>query len=231
MNKRYNKSNKVCGFFLLLLFCNITYEKIEHKKYMSYKYFFQNMKDEIIETDRCYISLTTDYDTHDLAKNFLNEEIIGFFDTSIIWPKTVDEAMRLLSSRLKKDKKTYYFTIKLKDTEESIGQIGFNLEKKNVLWVCYWLGPKYHRKGYMSEVSLNLVELIFKSCEDLNTIILRVDNNNEASKGMALKLCKFIKNNNKSYIYTKEKKDETCFTRDKNNIINKELVIFKIVKN
>ena len=149
------------------------------------------------------------------------------YDSYSIWPKTIEEAKEYLADNLEGDK--VYFTIKLKETNAPIGQIGFSFSTKDVLWVCYWLSTTYQQKGYMTETVLPLTKIIFESCNDLDILHLRILKTNTPSIKLATKICNFI-NKNEQYRYKKYEDEIRVPSQDKKFFTKYPVIHFKLFK-
>jgi ribosomal-protein-alanine N-acetyltransferase len=64
----------------------------------------------------------------------------------------------------KKNKKDYSFTIELKEEHKAIGGIGLHKvdKEQGTAETGYWLGRRYHRKGYGTEALAAILKLAFK---------------------------------------------------------------------
>ena len=227
--KKQSFSQLFSKIFLTYFFLNLSFEDIEkeNKNPQKHDVFLKTFDGRTVETERLYISPTTIEDLDFLAPHILDETAMRGYDSYSIWPKTIEEAKEYLTEDMEDEK--VYFSIKLKETNAPIGQIGFSFRTKEVLWVCYWLSPTYHKKGYMTESVLTLTKIIFENCNDLNILHLRILKTNTPSIKLATKICKFI-NKKGQYIY-KEYEDEIKVpSQDEKNFTKYSVIHFKLFK-
>lgn len=215
--------------FLTYFFLNLSFKDIEkeNKHPQKHDIFLKIFEGRTVETERLYISPTTIEDLDFLAPHILDEAAMRGYDSYSIWPKTIEEAKEYLAENLEGNK--VYFTIKLKEKNTPIGQIGFSFNTKDVLWVCYWLSPTYHKKGYMTESVLPLTKIIFENCSDLDILHLRILKTNTPSIKLATKICNFI-NKKGEYIYKEYEDSIKIPSQDKKNFTKYAVIHFKLFK-
>lgn len=215
--------------FLTYFFLNVSFEDIERENKQPQKHdvFLKTFEGKTVETERLYISPTTIEDLDFLAPHILDETAMRGYDSYSIWPKTIEEAKEYLAENLEGDK--VYFTIKLKETNAPIGQIGFSFSTKDELWVCYWLSTTYQQKGYMTESVLPLTKIIFENCNDLDILHIRVLKTNTPSIKIATKICNFI-NKNDQYRYKEYEGGINVPGQDKKFFMKYPVIHFKLFK-
>ena len=215
--------------FLTYFFLNLSFEDIERENKQPQKHdvFLKTFDGKTIETERLYLSPTTIKDLDFLAPHILDEAAMRGYDSYSIWPKTIEEAKEYLAENLEGNK--VYFTIKLKETNVPIGQIGFSFSIKNVLWVCYWLSTTYQKNGYMTESVLPLTKIIFENCNDLDILYLRILRTNTPSIKLAKKICDFI-NKREQYEYKREEDEIKVPSQDKKFFTKYPVIHFKLFK-
>ena len=215
--------------FLTYFFLNLSFEDIERENKQPQKHdvFLKTFDGKTIETERLYLSPTTIKDLDFLAPHILDEAAMRGYDSYSIWPKTIEEAKEYLAENLEGNK--VYFTIKLKETNVPIGQIGFSFSIKNVLWVCYWLSTTYQKNGYMTESVLPLTKIIFENCSDLDILYLSILKTNTPSIKLAKKICDFI-NKREQYEYKREEDEIKVPSQDKKFFTKYPVIHFKLFK-
>ena len=227
--KKQSCSQLFSKIFLTYFFLNLSFEDIERENKQPQKHdvFLKTFDGKTIETERLYISPTTIKDLDFLAPHILDEAAMRGYDSYSIWPKTIEEAKEYLAENLEGNK--VYFTIKLKETNVPIGQIGFSFSIKNVLWVCYWLSTTYQKNGYMTESVLPLTKIIFENCSDLDILYLSILKTNTPSIKLAKKICDFI-NKREQYEYKREEDEIKVPSQDKKFFTKYPVIHFKLFK-
>ena len=227
--KKQSCSQLFSKIFLTYFFLNLSFEDIkkENKQPQKHDVFLKTFDGETIETERLYLSPTTIKDLDFLAPHILDEAAMRGYDSYSIWPKTIEEAKEYLAENLEGNK--VYFTIKLKETNVPIGQIGFSFSIKNVLWVCYWLSTTYQKNGYMTEAVLPLTKIIFENCSDLDILYLSILKTNTPSIKLAKKICDFI-NKREQYEYKREEDEIKVPSQDKKFFTKYQVIHFKLFK-
>ena len=227
--KKQSFSQLFSKIFLTYFFLNLSVEDIEkeNKNPQKHDVFLKTFDGRTVETERLYISPTTIEDLDFLAPHILDEAAMRGYDSYSIWPKTIEEAKEYLTENMEDEK--VYFTIKLKETHAPSGRIGFSFRTKEVLWVCYWLSPTYHKKGYMTESVLPLTKIIFENCNDLKILHLRILKTNTPSIKLATKICKFI-NKKGQYIYEEYEDEIKVPSQDEKIFIKYSVIHFKLFK-
>lgn len=217
--------------FFICFFLNLSFNEIEknNKHQQKHGIFLKQFEGKNIETERLYITPTTIDDLDFLAPHILDETAMRGYDSYSIWPKTIEEAKEYLAGHLVEEGDKVYFTIKLKETNTPIGQMGFSFNTPKILWICYWLSTTYQRKGYMTESVLPLTKIIFENCNDLEIIHLRILKTNTPSIKLARKICNFI-NNNKIYSYEEYEDKISVPNQDEKKIVEYPVIHFKLFK-
>ena len=171
--------------------------------YKNHNDFFESLKDGF-KTDHLIAVKTSEDDINILSDFLLDKKITFQLDPTLSDGfKNKDEAVNFLKDELK-DNNSYNFTIKLKQSNTSIGQISFKyIEGGNILTPSFWITSDYQNNGYTSEIALPLTEKIFKNCSDIKTLYISCDYENTSSYKICEKICNFI-NKNQEYKYTKD---------------------------
>lgn len=144
-----------------------------------------------LQTNRLKLREFTLDDREQLAELLNNIEITKFL---AVVPHPYDEEdaedfIELCKERAEKDPRTNYnFAIEKKETNDLLGSIGVNIEKKDkkVGELGYWLGEQYWQQGYMTEALQKILELGFDQL-GLRRIEAKVYPKNEASKKLLKK--------------------------------------------
>lgn len=97
------------------------------------------------------------------------------------------------------------FAIRLKDTGEAIGILGYNITRKGLnikLDINYFIGKDFQGKGYTKEAATALTKLIFNNLNE-GTFVASLHQDNAASERLAKSLMNSIKED-KSATYERE---------------------------
>ena len=141
------------------------------------------------ETERLKVNLTTAEDIEKLGKYFDDIEMSKYtVTTEIKDEKKGKEYLKKCNQRLE----SYYFCIKKKDDNEPIGQINIKFYQPGELTISYWIGKKFRRNGYMSEIGLNFTEEVFFKLKNIKKLIIYLEINNKASKAYVEKLYSYL---------------------------------------
>lgn len=156
------------------------------------------------ETERLKVNFTTDEDIEKLGKYF--EDIDMFKYTTNKEINDEESGVKYLkecNNRLD----SYYFCIKKKDTNEPIGQINIKFYEPGVMTMSYWIGKKFRKNGYMSEIGLKFTEDVFFNLKNINRLNIYMYKNNIGSKSYVEKLYKYLTSKHKCRYGSYEKKD------------------------
>ena len=132
-------------------------------------------------TKRLKANLTTRADIEELYKYVLDNEYMYPYDDTIKQPKTKEEAIKYLEDQLKL-KDSFYFCIKLKETNTPIGQINFKFFRKGVLTVSYWIAKEYSNKKYLTEIGRSFIEDLFINSKKVEILELYTLDSNKYSQ-------------------------------------------------
>lgn len=133
-----------------------------------------SQKNSRIETERLILRQPSESDVKDIIRNLSDLKVTKWL-LVVPYPYTKKDALWYINhhkEKLKKKPRTDYgYWIELKETHEVIGGIGLGKIdfSAGVGTVGYWLGTKFHRKGYGSEALKALLDLGFKKLK-LNRI-------------------------------------------------------------
>ena len=154
-------------------------------------------------TDRLILKLSTEDDIKYLAPMLLDENVTMYLCEHITKIPTIEIAESFLSSII-----NYYqlvFTIRIKETNEIIGQIGY-CDDSGQLSISYWLGTKYQRKGYASEAAVELSYYVFINSR-YDTFSISFHSKNIGSRKLAYKIGELMLERNPKWI-VKDKEDQ-----------------------
>lgn len=158
--------------------------------------------------------MTTENDFEELAPMLLDEKVTKYLSEHITKIPTIEMAKSFLSSII-----DYYqitFTIRIKETNEIIGQIGYCVELGQ-LTVFYWLGTKYQGFGYASEAAVELSYDVFKK-SNYDTFSIAFHSNNIGSRKLAYKIGEVMLQRNSQWIVIdKEDRITECEVFDLND--------------
>lgn len=164
-------------------------------------------------TKRLKANLTTKTDIEKLYEYVLDNEYMHPYDTSIKQPKNKKEAIEYLENLLKL-KESFYFCIKLKETDKPIGQINFKFYRKGILTVSYWIAKPFSNKGYLSEIGTLFIEDLFMNSKKTKVLEIYTLDSNINSQKFINKLFFYLEN---KYNFRSEKIFQT---------FNKEIIKF-----
>lgn len=157
--------------------------------YKNHQACFENLFDSGFETERLICEKTTTEDLPVLGELIspyeVNRYLLGSRPEGF---PTKEEALQFVTDDFNRTDDYYLFTVKLKDSNTPIGQIGYTF-KNQYLYVYYWLGLDYHGVGYASEAFIPLTKQVFKACEDVKYLCINCDYNNNDSFKLAKKIC------------------------------------------
>ena len=162
-----NKRKYLLALFIFILSIALYVFYFFHYRSASpipHEIFFLTLKDSDTETERLKLSPTTKYHVEILSEYLKDKEVCTMLIPALYGTEgfvNKDAVRKYIEYDLIVENDRSMFTILLKSKDgrlEPIGQISFDCKNKGVLWLSYWLGKKFHRKGYMSE----LVPLIKK---------------------------------------------------------------------
>lgn len=156
------------------------------------------------KTERLKVNFTTDEDCEQLGKYFDDIEMFKYTDI-----KEINDEKSGIKYLKECNKKldSYYFCIKIVDTNEPIGQINIKFYEPGVMTMSYWIGKKFRRNGYMSEIGLKFTEDVFFKLKNINILQIYLVENNFASKAYVEKLYKYLESKHKCH-YEAYKREE-----------------------
>lgn len=157
------------------------------------------------ETQRLKVNFTTDEDINKLGQYFEDIAMLKYTVNKDINDKK--SGVKYLKECNKK-LESYYFCIKIKETNEPIGQINIKFYEPGVMTMSYWIGKKFRRNGYMSEIGLNFTEDVFFKLKNVNKLSIYLASDNKGSKGYVEKLYNYLESKHKCYFNVFEKKDD-----------------------
>ncbi|MBT3871747.1 MAG: GNAT family N-acetyltransferase [Flavobacteriaceae bacterium] len=154
----------------------------------------------ILTSERLMLRNVLYSDFLDILNLRSNELVTQYIDRPKM--KTEEEALKFIFDRKKDnaENKVFYWGIMLKSTKKLIGTIClWNIsEDRTYAEIGYDLIPEYHRKGYMNEAIINVVEFGFKE-SNFKTIEAFTSFKNNSS-------IKLLEKNN--FILQKDRRDE-----------------------
>ncbi len=120
-----------------------------------------------LETERLILRPLKDSDAKSVQENINNLEISKWL-LVVAYPYKLKDAKWWVDNNKKKWKskklEDYSFGIELKEEKKIIGGMGLHNVKKDqgTAELGYWIGAKYHRKGYGSEALRAVLDFAFK---------------------------------------------------------------------
>ena len=156
--------------------------------------FFRSLKGSDTETERLKLTLTKEEHVDILSEYLKDKEVCTMlipelYGTEGVVDKNVIK--KYIKNELIMGNNSNMFTILLKSKDgslEPIGQISFNCKTKGIIWLSYWLGKKFHRKGYMSEL-VPLIKKYFDRCSDIGQLHVQCFSDNIGSAKICRKIC------------------------------------------
>ena len=201
-------------------------DKLYGNRFQTIDEMVNYLTNKTLVTEHLSISLTKEENEDDidqLSKLFIGQDWLWMYtmDKKNV-PTNENDAKNWLTQRNltkinpEKDKvknKVCFCTIKLRDQNTCIGQLGVTFVPKDnngykycMIWTAYWIGKNYSGKKYMSEICPPMFKFFLETYEpdiDLQLLFV-VHNENGPSHRLAEKICLHINQNNK-YFYSKEK--------------------------
>lgn len=185
-------------FFLILKIINLNKRE---KIYKNHDILFEELLKNSFETERLIAIKTSNQDIDVLSNFLLDKNITAYLDPTLTDGfKNQIEAKKFLNEDLN-DIGKYNFTIKLKNSNNQIGQISFSFSD-GILMPSFWVASEYQNKGYASEISMPLTKRIFKYCSDIKTLYISCDYDNLNSTKLSEKICNFV-NSDSEYKFSK----------------------------
>jgi ribosomal-protein-alanine N-acetyltransferase len=126
-----------------------------------------SQKNSRIETERLILRPIERKDVADIVKN-INDLRVSKWLLVVPYPYGKKQALFWINSTAKhakqKPRKEYGYGIELKEEGKIIGGISLHISHQysESATIGYWLGVKYHGKGYGSEALEALIDLAFK---------------------------------------------------------------------
>ena len=127
------------------------------------------------ETDRLILKLTNIEDLEYLAPMLLDDNVTKYLTEHVYKIPNIISSKSFLKDVLK----NYFlvYTIRIKTTNEIIGQIGYCGNERNRLEIFYWIGAEYQGQGYGTESVVELSNELFKQLEfDIFSICFHEEN-------------------------------------------------------
>jgi RimJ/RimL family protein N-acetyltransferase len=157
------------------------------------------------ETERLKVNFTTEEDIEKLGHYFEDIEMLKYTDRKEICNhERGKEYLRECNKRVE----SYYFCIKKKEDNEPIGQINIKFYEPGVMTMSYWIGKKFRRNGYMSEIGLNFTEDVFFNLKNIKNLQIYLLENNKGSKAYAEKLYKYLESKHKCHFNVFKKNED-----------------------
>lgn len=183
------------------LFCFFNYRSASS---LPHDMFFRALKGSDVETERLKLSPTTKDHVEILSEYLKDKEVCTMlipelYETEGFVDKNAIRKYLKYGLIMGNDRNIFTILLKTKNGElEPIGQIAFNFEHKGVLWLSYWLGKKFHRKGYMSEL-VPLVKKYFDRCSDIEQMHIQCFSDNIGSAKICRKICNLFREKKEEY--------------------------------
>ena len=156
------------------------------------------------ETERLKVNFTTDEDINKLGQYFEDIAMLKYtVNKDINDKKSGIQYLKECNKKLE----SYYFCIKIKETNEPIGQINIKFYEPGVMTMSYWIGKKFRRNGYMSEIGLNFTEDVFFKLKNVNKLSIYLASDNKGSKAYVEKLYKYLESKHRCHFNIFENKD------------------------
>lgn len=159
---------------------DISYEKLI-KLIVEYQLTYKDFQDsKLIETKRLYFRYLKDSDINSVFNNYANDDEVTKY---LSWPshKSI-ETTKAVFEMWKKDeeiKKKYHYFVILKETNELIGSIDVPFFINGNPEIGIVLGRKWWNKGYMTEATLKMIDILFN--DGYYKIIMKAMKENIAS--------------------------------------------------
>ncbi|MEI6353021.1 MAG: GNAT family N-acetyltransferase, partial [Candidatus Nomurabacteria bacterium] len=118
-----------------------------------------------IETERLILKSVFELDAKDLQKQANDKDVAEFFEAGFTFPYTLKQANKYVEDM--KDSwnksKEWIFAIYKRDSNDYIGNFGMKYdEQSNIITnVGSWIGKKYRKNGYLSEVFKKMCDFCF----------------------------------------------------------------------
>ena len=134
-----------------------------------------------LNTERLILHKTEEKDLKILWEILLIREVSIYYLISRIntdWKKEKKWQMEKLKKASSPE--TFIWTIELKDTNQTIGQISFHpLEKENWMDIGWFISPEHQKKGYAYEAAQKAIKYMFLECnlEKIDTSVCKKNYN------------------------------------------------------
>ena len=192
-----NKRKYLLSLFVFILIVVLGLFYFFHYRFelsLPHDTFFRSLKGSDTETERLKLTLTTEEHVDILSEYLKDKEVCTMlipelYGTEGVVDKNVIK--KYIKNELIMGNNSNMFTILLKSKDgslEPIGQISFNCKTKGIIWLSYWLGKKFHRKGYMSEL-VPLIKKYFDRCSDIEQLHVQCFSDNIGSAKICRKIC------------------------------------------
>lgn len=163
------------------------------------------------ETDRLILKPTQKDDIDILGSMFFDKNIIRYISDEPFGFQSIEDAKDFLLDLI--DTYDILFTIRIKDNNEIIGQVGYVKITDTLIDMFYWIGYKYQNKGYASEAILKLTDYIFKN-STFDILKIEFNTDNVGSFKLGSKIKDYILQENPTYnTYIEDRKIEYTLTK------------------
>ncbi|KAK8857610.1 hypothetical protein M9Y10_016015 [Tritrichomonas musculus] len=153
------------------------------------------------KTMRLIIKRTVEEDFEELGPLLLDYNITKYLLKNPVQIRNIESAKSFFYDYLFNG--IISFTIRIKSTNEVIGQIGYPYESDN-LSIFYWIGSKFQDQGFASEATIGLTNYIFRKSLK-KKFQIQFHKENEKSSKLAVKIISFILQQNPDWVsLTKE---------------------------
>ena len=224
----YNKRKYLLPLFVFILSVALFFFYFFYYRSASssipHEIFFSTLKGSDAETERLKLSPTTKEHVEILSDYLKDKEVCTMlipelYETEGFVDKNAVRKYIAYEITWGTDKNMFTILLKSKDGKlEPIGQIAFDFKYKGVLWLSYWIGKKFHRQGYMSEL-IPLIKKYFDRCSDIEQMHVQCFSNNIGSGKICRKICDLFTDKKDEYRVSKG------FFKEKNT--NKRVFVWK----
>lgn len=150
-------------------------------------------------TKRLIIKPTIEKDYDELAKLVFDKKVFSTIDSLPFDFRTIKAAREFVSSL------ENGFTIRLRDTNEAIGQFGYQ-DSDGDIDMFYWIGSKYQGKKFASEATIEFSNYYFEKSKS-DKFIIEYSPQNIPSGKLAHKICEFMLQKHPDWLLV-DKEDE-----------------------
>lgn len=154
-------------------------------------------------TNRLLIERTKDEDFDELAPMLLDRNVTEYIDLFPLQFRSIEDCKKYL--REMSGEGNLMFTIRIKTTNEAIGQVGFYVYDGNIS-ISYWIGTKYQNNGFAPEASVDLSSHIFQKSH-FQTFAIYFHLSHIPAAKSALKVKNGILKEHPEWIFTYKERD------------------------